>query len=395
MFDRVVASMACRAAISCGVAAATRPFSLCAAALGAPAAPRCERVALSQDDRACAASMGKKSRRARGGGRLGGHQPKPDDRVRAGRTVKIDLHQALLDGRARLVDEDEEAGTFTRASEETPRQRRIVSAAERSKGGGASAGNGAATQDLRDDEIEDLEAHLEKLEAELERNVHERDAAAAHHKELLDGLLAQKLPPPPPAFASKPVQDPRAISVAVAVAKAAAKAIPPHQHFSGNARYNSALAALGDTMLLDEADRARFCEYLDSLMRIHVSPEPAVDFIACWPRLRKDWPRMRRRICSYCGKGSLDISVLSKPRLLVCGGCGEGNGVARYCSEECQRAHWPEHQKQCYKFHALPTKLRPVLGNKSGRDVFLKDWMENRLAGLTLEEAVAKYANVA
>ena len=46
-------------------------------------------------------------------------------------------------------------------------------------------------------------------------------------------------------------QDPRAISVAVAVAKAAARAIHSPT-FSGNARYNSALAALGDTMLLDE-----------------------------------------------------------------------------------------------------------------------------------------------
>ena len=287
-----------------------------------------------------------------------------------------------------------EAGTFTRASEETLRQRRIVSVAGRFKGGGASSGSGAATQDLRDDEIEDLEAKLEKVTAARDANVACMKKLEAHKKELLDGLFAEKLPAPPPAPASKPAQDPRAISVAVAVAKAAAKAIPPHQHFSGNARYNSALAALGDTMLLDEADRAEFCEYLDSLMRIHVSPEPAVDFIACWPRLRKDWSRMRRRICSYCGKGSLDISVLSKPRLLVCGGCGEGRGVARYCSEDCQRADWPEHQKQCCKFHALPTKLRPVLGNKSGRDVFLKDWMENRLTGLTLGEAVAKYANV-
>ena len=52
----------------------------------------------------------------------------------------------------------------------------MVSVAGRFKGGGgAPGGSGASTQDM--------EAHLEKLEAELERKVHERDAAAARHKE--------------------------------------------------------------------------------------------------------------------------------------------------------------------------------------------------------------------
>ena len=113
--------------------------------------------------------------------------------------------------------------------------------------------------------------------------------------------------------------------------------------------------------------------------------EATVTKIAAWPRLRKYWPRLRRRICSACGKGSLD---LSEPRLLVCGGCGEGRAVGRYCSEDCQRAHWPEHQKECFKFHALPADLRPMLGNKSGRDTLVKRWMESMENGLTLEEAV-------
>ena len=344
-------------------------------------------------------SMGKKSLRAKKWFGRGGHQRY------AGRPADADLASALAQAPARTPtpssSEDEQAGKLTRASEETLRQRRIVSGAGRFKGGGASGGSGTATQDLRDDEREELEAKLEKVTAARDAMTAARDAnlalmkkLEARHKELLGGLFAEKLPPPPPPPASKPAQDPRAISVAVAVAKAAAKTVPPHQHLSGNARYNSAIKALGDTILLDADDRAEFCEYLDSLMRIRVSPEPAVDFIACWPRLRKDWSRMRRRICSYCGKGSLDISVLSNPRLLVCGGCGEGRGVARYCSEDCQRAHWPMHQNVCTRYHALPAKLRPVLGNKSGRDVFLKDWMENRLTGLTLGEAVARYANV-
>ena len=37
--------------------------------------------------------------------------------------------------------------------------------------------------------------------------------------------------------------------------------------------------------------------------------------------------------------------ALTEPRYLVCSGCG----VARYCSEACQRVHWTEgeHQKVC------------------------------------------------
>mmetsp|Transcript_412 Transcript_412/g.950 ORF Transcript_412/g.950 Transcript_412/m.950 type:complete len:108 (-) Transcript_412:29-352(-) len=58
-----------------------------------------------------------------------------------------------------------------------------------------------------------------------------------------------------------------------------------------------------------------------------------------WPRLRKYWPRLRRRICWGCGK-QYD---LSEPRLWVCGGCLE----ARYCDEACQRGHWREHQGPC------------------------------------------------
>ena len=28
---------------------------------------------------------------------------------------------------------------------------------------------------------------------------------------------------------------------------------------------------------------------------------------------------------------------------MVCSGCG----IARYCSEKCQREHWPLHQEEC------------------------------------------------
>ena len=36
---------------------------------------------------------------------------------------------------------------------------------------------------------------------------------------------------------------------------------------------------------------------------------------------------------------------------MVCGGCG----VARYCSEECQRAHWEQHQNFCRLCQVPPT----------------------------------------
>ena len=175
------------------------------------------------------------------------------------------------------------------------------------------------------------------------------------------------------------------ISVAVAKAKAAAKAALPNEESSANRRFLTALFALRDAIVIDDDDQANFDDYMNSTGRDDMSAEHRVKIVARWPRLRKYWPRLRRRICSACGKGTLD---LSEPRLLVCGGCGEGRAVGRYCSEDCQRAHWPEHQKECFKFHALPADLRPMLGNKSGRDTLVKRWMESMENGLTLEEAV-------
>ena len=57
------------------------------------------------------------------------------------------------------------------------------------------------------------------------------------------------------------------------------------------------------------------------------------------PPLQRHWPRIRRRICDQCGRRV----ALSKPRYLVCGGCG----AARYCSEACQIANWGHHQTVC------------------------------------------------
>jgi hypothetical protein len=65
----------------------------------------------------------------------------------------------------------------------------------------------------------------------------------------------------------------------------------------------------------------------------------AIRALRKWPRVKPHWARIRRRICHCCYKEA----DLSEPRYLVCSGCGE----ARYCSEACQRASWPNHQKDC------------------------------------------------
>jgi hypothetical protein len=41
-------------------------------------------------------------------------------------------------------------------------------------------------------------------------------------------------------------------------------------------------------------------------------------------------------VCAACG--GRDVQ-----RFKVCAGCG----VARYCNKNCQRAHWPEHRREC------------------------------------------------
>ena len=153
--------------------------------------------------------------------------------------------------------------------------------------------------------------------------------------------------PPPPPPASKPVDDQRArrISIAAAVAEAAAKDVPPSERVSDNERACSALKVLMRAILLDDddEDQRNLTEYV-GYFNGRIPPVEFVKRVKCWPRLRKYWPRLRRRFCSGCGKGTLDLAA---PRLLVCGGCGQGHGVGRYCSVACQRKHWPKHQKYC------------------------------------------------
>ena len=144
-------------------------------------------------------------------------------------------------------------------------------------------------------------------------------------------------------------QEARKISVATAVAEAAARDIPSSDP-NNNKRFISATEALLAAIIRDEEDMRNLHEYRASFNG-RVSAEEHVKNLKRWPRLRKYWPRLRRRFCSYCGKGTLDLSA---PRLMVCGGCGQGRGVGRYCSEDCQRAAWPEHQRHCPAFAPEP-----------------------------------------
>ena len=114
-------------------------------------------------------------------------------------------------------------------------------------------------------------------------------------------------------------------------------------------------------------ERDNFDEYMNLAVRetrgVGSTPECLRAMERCaterWPLMRKYWPRLRRRICSSCGESV----KLSEPRLLVCGGCSTGRGVGRYCSEACQREHWPVHKTKCAFIHCAPATLQsPMYG---------------------------------
>ena len=168
------------------------------------------------------------------------------------------------------------------------------------------------------------------------------------------------------------------ISRAMARAKATAKATP-HEGYAADPQFSKAISNLIETIGQNEEDVEDFKEFLNSIKRRrYPGPIECVETIARWPRLRKYWPRLRRRICSYCGKGTFD---LSEPRLLVCAGCGEGRGVARYCSEACQREHWPEHQKSCMRYHEYTGKAHGLVETKAHRMALQTYLNENRAEG--------------
>ena len=193
----------------------------------------------------------------------------------------------------------------------------------------------------------------------------------------------------PPQAASEPVDDPRErarrIEVAAAVCEAAMRAAPPHEEFLGNARCIKAAQNLQNAIITDKNDADNFCDYM-CLQRN--DPQQMVKSMTRWTRLRKYWPRLRRRICVNCG-ACVD---LSKPRFLVCGGCAEGRGVGRYCSETCQAEHWPEHLEVCPRIDHASVEARPWL-RKMQNYVLIDGVEQARGAGHSSEEYLEVVAN--
>ena len=75
-----------------------------------------------------------------------------------------------------------------------------------------------------------------------------------------------------------------------------------------------------------------------------------------WSRVRPQWRRFYRRLCHNCPA----FAHLTEPRYMVCSGCG----MARYCSEECQRQHWPLHREQCMACQELISITPPAAGRE-------------------------------
>ena len=142
--------------------------------------------------------------------------------------------------------------------------------------------------------------------------------------------------------------------------RAAMAAVPPSNgkvvKVSEHPRCARAIVALSAAVTVDDDDQTEFSKYFEIITtalerRENVETNELIKAIKRWPRIRKYWRRIRRRMCWGCGK-EYD---LSEPRLWVCAGCGE----ARYCDEACQRAHWPCHMVFCVQtFH---TKIQKRL----------------------------------
>ena len=149
------------------------------------------------------------------------------------------------------------------------------------------------------------------------------------------------------------VQDaaPAASKPTVAEAEAEYNAAMTPDGFKEEWAQAAAMMSLRAALTIDEDDLENFDAYMGIVEPSISAPDKLLKAMKRWPRYRKYWPRIRRRICWGCGK-QYD---LSEPRLWVCGGCGE----ARYCDEACQRAHWPEHMGPCLETLVEKTKKHP------------------------------------
>ena len=153
------------------------------------------------------------------------------------------------------------------------------------------------------------------------------------------------------------------VAEAEAELRAAMAAVPPSNgkvvKVSEHPRCARAIVALSAAVTVDDDDQTEFSKYFEIITtalerRENVETNELIKAIKRWPRIRKYWRRIRRRMCWGCGK-EYD---LSEPRLWVCGGCDE----ARYCDEACQRAHWREHEGPCLEKFAAKGRERRAQG---------------------------------
>ena len=137
------------------------------------------------------------------------------------------------------------------------------------------------------------------------------------------------------------VQDaaPAASKPTVAEAEAEYNAAMTPGGFTEELAQASAMMSLRAALTIDKNDLENFDAYMEIVEPSISAHDKLLKAMKRWPRYRKYWPRIRRRICWGCGKQY----ALSEPRIWVCGGCGE----ARYCNAACQRAHWPKHKGPC------------------------------------------------
>ena len=166
------------------------------------------------------------------------------------------------------------------------------------------------------------------------------------------------------------------VAEAEAELRAAIAAIPPSPDnnvvkVSEHPRCVRAIVALSFAVTLDDDDHSNFSAYFELATTAlecsgDVETNEIIKAIKRWPRIRKYWRRIRRRICWGCGK-EYD---LSEPRIWVCGGCGE----ARYCNAACQRAHWPKHKLPCLKTWQEKATKRELQGESWAK--LRKDFLE-------------------
>lgn len=111
----------------------------------------------------------------------------------------------------------------------------------------------------------------------------------------------------------------------------------------------------------DKADNSGF-EEEEMLHRISVNK---------MKKIRKEAKIMRT--CELCG-------IESEKILFGCGSCRK----YRYCSKECQRAHWPEHKYECriLSRERLMHLGKIIMKKKRSIDEFLNFYTKNRLESI-------------